>query len=260
MESEKLETRNLRRGWAGGSASLSSPSRRIVGTHNDRLDRCLLSRAIYPYPTIYHLSVACSSRVPGHPSPSWSSLFGAEAREDRHLGAVKVVFCPQAHAGHFGRVVTATPLRLSSLIPGPRGSRGDTCRTLPRAGSVSASRIGLDRKGAHGRVYSDRGRPLTLRGSSQVRAAGAVGFQTRSGQQAARPVGSGSLVVRSRPPRPGSTSRTRGSPKGRPTPLPPGQSVCCCTLHKRADTGSFGQRVQTPLPVHGSFTVYMTGL
>ena len=66
-------------------------------------------------------------------------------------GALKVVFCPQAHAGHFGRLAgTATPLRahrrpgacsrLSSPIPGPRGSRGHTCRTLPRACSVSASR------------------------------------------------------------------------------------------------------------------------
>ena len=27
-------------------------------------------------------------------------LWGAEAQEDRHLGALKVVFCPQAHAGH----------------------------------------------------------------------------------------------------------------------------------------------------------------
>ena len=46
--------------------------------------------------------------------------------------------------------------RLSSPSPGPRGSRGHTCRTLPRASSVGASRDGLDRKGAHGRVNSDR--------------------------------------------------------------------------------------------------------
>ena len=46
--------------------------------------------------------------------------------------------------------------RLSSPIPGPRGSRGHTCRTLPRAGSVSASRSGFDGSFAHGRVNSDR--------------------------------------------------------------------------------------------------------
>ena len=28
-------------------------------------------------------------------------LWGAVPREGRHLGALKVVFCPQAHAGHF---------------------------------------------------------------------------------------------------------------------------------------------------------------
>ena len=27
-------------------------------------------------------------------------LWGAEARESRHLGVLKVVFCPQAQAGH----------------------------------------------------------------------------------------------------------------------------------------------------------------
>ena len=36
------------------------------------------------------------------------------------------------------------------------GGRGHTSRTLPRAGSVSASRNGLDRSCAHGRVNSGR--------------------------------------------------------------------------------------------------------
>ena len=61
------EVCSLRRGWAGGSASLSSPARRIVETHNDRLDRRLLSRALCPYPTICRLWVACSSRVARSP-------------------------------------------------------------------------------------------------------------------------------------------------------------------------------------------------
>ena len=79
-----------------------------------------------PYPTICRLWVACSLRVVKSPvvflvaTPRWPPvrcavgldfLWGAEAREDRHLGALKVVFCPQAHAGHIGRlVVTATSL------------------------------------------------------------------------------------------------------------------------------------------------------
>ena len=33
--------------------------------------------------------------------PDWTFARGSEAREDRHLGALKVVFCPQAHAGHW---------------------------------------------------------------------------------------------------------------------------------------------------------------
>ena len=54
-----------------------------------------------------HSSVAASRCA-----ASLGLLWGAEAREDRHLGAVMVVFCQQAHAGHFGRLVgTATPLR-----------------------------------------------------------------------------------------------------------------------------------------------------
>ena len=139
-----------------------------------------------------------------------------------------------------------------------RGSRGHTCRTLPRAGSVSASRIGVDRKGAHGRVYSDRAVDHSrceadqtsgialARLSSQVRAVGWCWFS--DAQWAAS-----STAGRLR--RPECEAVQEGGP-----PLARGQSVCCCTVHTRADTGSFGQRVETPLPEHGSFTVYMTGL
>ena len=83
--------------------------------------------------------------------PDWSFCGAQGNGKTATLVPSRVVFCPQALAGHFGRLVgTATPLRvyrrpgacsrLSSPIPGPRGSRGHTCRTLPRAGSVSASR------------------------------------------------------------------------------------------------------------------------
>ena len=33
--------------------------------------------------------------------PVWTLFFGAVPREDRHLGALKMVFCPQAHAGNW---------------------------------------------------------------------------------------------------------------------------------------------------------------
>ena len=53
----------------------------------------------------------------------------------------------------------------------------------------------------------------------------------------------------------------RGSPgrEGRPelevtkraaTPRSSGQTVCCCTIHKRADSAPLGLWVQTPKPVH----------
>ena len=152
----------------------------------------------------------------------------------------------QRHCGGIGGRACS---RLNSPFPGTHGGRGHTCRTLPRAGPINASRIAC-RKGAHDRVFSDRAihrsrceadhflsrkrleailRKLpVIPGLTQ---AGAIGPQSLSGQQAARPVGSGALVVSVKAPRPGSTSRTRCSPKRRPTPLPPGQSVCCCCPH-----------------------------
>ena len=42
-----------------------------------------------------HSSVAASRCAAG-----LDFLLGAVPREGRHLGALKVVFCPQAHAGH----------------------------------------------------------------------------------------------------------------------------------------------------------------
>ena len=55
----------------------------------------------------------------------------------------------QRHCGGTGGLGSVS--RLSSPIPGPRGSRGHTCRTLPRARSVGASR-----RCARSRVNSDR--------------------------------------------------------------------------------------------------------
>ena len=238
---------------------------------NGRLDRCpLRAHPVRTPPSAVSGSLA-SCGWSGRPSPSWSPLLGgrqplrcqsglAVGRRGsgrpppwcRHGGLLPAGTCWTlwqigGDCNAIARALAAQVCsRLSSPFPGPRGSGGHTCRTLLRTGSASASRIGFDREGAHGRVYSDRAvdhsrceadqtsgiaspRGSLARLSSQVRTVGAVGFQTRSGQQAARPVGSAALVVRSRPLRPGSTSRTRGNPRGRPTPLPRGQS--CVLLY-----------------------------
>ena len=62
-------------GWAEGNTYSASPARKIVENDNDRLDRCLLSGALCPYPTIRRLWVARSSvgsrvarRLPGRHS------------------------------------------------------------------------------------------------------------------------------------------------------------------------------------------------
>ena len=99
VEGEKLETRNLRRGWAGSSASLSSPARKIVENDNDRLDRC---------------SLGCTLSVSHHP-PSLGRLPPADGQVARRL--------PGRHSS-----VTASPLRCrTGLSVGRRG----TGRPLP---------------------------------------------------------------------------------------------------------------------------------
>ena len=93
-------------------------------------------------------------------------LWDAVPREDRHLGFLKVVFCPQAQAGHFGRLVgTATPLR-GHRRPGPVRASAHLSRVLVGAGVTPAVHshgpaplapvVAADRKGAHGRVNSNR--------------------------------------------------------------------------------------------------------
>ena len=97
------EVCSLRRGWAGGSASLSSPTRIIVECDSARLDGPLFSgRLIRIPPSATSGSPApCAGgqvarRLPGRLSSVAASrcaagldfLWGAEAREDRHLGAL----------------------------------------------------------------------------------------------------------------------------------------------------------------------------
>ena len=153
------ELRNLRRGWAGRSASLSPPARKFLENHNDRLDKCpLRAHSVRIAPSaVSHPRVVRSPVVFLVATRRWPPvrcaaglvlLWGAEAREDRHLGALKVVFCRhlldsladwwglQRHCGCIGGRGLFAP---QHTIPGPRGRRGHTCRTLPRADSVSQS-------------------------------------------------------------------------------------------------------------------------
>ena len=119
------------------------------------------------------------SRAPLCPYPSHSSVVRQPLRcrsglsvgrstsgQTATLVPSKVVFCPQAHAGHFGRLVgTATPLR-GHRRPGPVRASAHLSRVLVGAGvtpavhshgsAPSAPVVAGDREGAHGRVYSDR--------------------------------------------------------------------------------------------------------
>ena len=58
--SEKREIHNLRRGWAGSSASLNCPARWFVEFHNARLDKC---------PLRAHSARIPPSAVSGSPAP-----------------------------------------------------------------------------------------------------------------------------------------------------------------------------------------------
>ena len=92
------------------------PLRAYTGVHHDRC-RPEVGRSVTPSCTQLGrtgspapLRVAqVARRLPGRHSSVASSrcaagldfLFGAVPREDRHLGALKMVFCPKAHAGHW---------------------------------------------------------------------------------------------------------------------------------------------------------------
>ena len=91
------------------------PLRAYTGVHHDRC-RLEVAAAQRRCPLSSCLWVACSSsgsqvarRLPGRHSSVAASrcaagldfLFGAVPRGDRHLGALKMVFCPKAHAGHW---------------------------------------------------------------------------------------------------------------------------------------------------------------
>ena len=210
------------------------------------------------------------------------SLWGAVPREGRHLVCTGGPSARRHNAGHAGRLVgTATPLRerrrpgsvsrLSSPIPGPRESRVHTCRTLPRAGSVSASRNGLDRSCAHGRVHSDRAvdRPCSRLVRPQETASPHGGLARLSSQVSrhrallvafslldSKRYGSGGLRIR-RWIRPGSASRTRGHTSGRPHPVPLANNVDVPLAAHFCTVAPFGQWEQTHCPY--KFLAYMAG-
>ena len=156
------------------------------------------------------------------------------------------------------------PVRASAHPSGVLVGAGVTPAVHSHGPAPLAPVVAGDRRCAHDRANFDRAvdgpcsrliRPQGPQPRTAAWRASLRGYHAVGGQQAARPVGPGALVVRSRPKRPGSTSRTRGSPRGRPTPLPPGQSMCCCTVHIRADTFPFGEWVQTQLPVNAVWCV-----
>ena len=145
-------------GWAGGNLTrIPRPVTSWSATAIAWTGRLLGSP--HPYPTMCRLWVACSSvgsrvarRLPGRPLRCWSGLSVGRRGSGR-----PPPWCPQGGLLPQGTCWTlwqiggdcnaiagalATGACLSSPVPGPRGSRGRTCRTLPRAGSVSASRIG----------------------------------------------------------------------------------------------------------------------
>ena len=261
-----------------------------------RLDGPLFFGSPRPYPTICRLWVARSSsgsrvarRLPGRHSlvvagPLRCGLVFVAGRRTSGRPppwCLKVVFCPQAHAGHFGGLVgTATPLR-GIDGPGPVRASAHLSQVLVGAGVTPvvhshgpaplAPVVADDLKGAHGRVNSDRAVDCSRceadqtsgtaspRGSlaclsSQVprRRALLVSY----GQQEVRLVGSGALRIRARITRPGSTSRTRDHASGRPHPVPLANNVDVPLAARFCAVAPFGQRVQTHYPykvlgIHG---------
>ena len=181
------EVRNLGRGWAGGSASLSSPARRFVQNNNDRLDKCTLR----PHSVRIPPSAISGSLAPcgwsGRPSSSWSPLFGGRqsaALPDwsccgaQYLGkaatwCLQVVFCPQAQAwtrwqiggdcnAIEGAQATGAVFRASAHLSQVLVGAGVTPAVHSHAPAPSAPAVTACRCGAHGRVNSDRSGPSML--------------------------------------------------------------------------------------------------
>ena len=139
-------------------------------------------------------------------------VWGAVPPEDRHLGALKVVFCPQAHAGHFREQIggdcnaivgawAAGACSRSSPIQGRRGSWGHlpytpTSQTSgtasARAGlvrlSLQVSRLGVF---LHRTARGTASRLQRLEDSSEDHPAGKYVPNSRSRKRAATPRSSG---------------------------------------------------------------------
>ena len=98
---------NLRRGWAEDSALLSSPARRFVENHNNRLDKCTFWAHFFRIPP----SAVSGSPAPcgrsGRPSPSWSPLLGG--RQTAADAGLDFLF----EAVRLGKTATLVPSRWS---------------------------------------------------------------------------------------------------------------------------------------------------
>ena len=140
------EVCNLRRGWAGGSASLSLPARGFLEFGNDRLDRCLFGRTpsmSHHLPSLGRLRRAGGQvvhRLPGrHSSVAASPLRCRTGLSVGHRGSGRSP--PGVLRWSFARkhrlVGTATPLR-GYRRPGPVRASAHLSRVLVGAGVTPA--------------------------------------------------------------------------------------------------------------------------
>ena len=173
------DCRSRLRRWSRGGAQVGrvesdNAARSAGGSHSVRKQAATTTGADRRWPqrdTVIHSVRHTASPAPcgwsGRPSSSWSPLLGG--RQSAALPDWSS--CGAQSLGKTATLVPSSGLfagtswtrwqmggdcnaiagaqaagdcsRLCSPIPGPRGSRSHTCRTLPRAGSVGASRIGV---------------------------------------------------------------------------------------------------------------------
>ena len=293
------EDRDLLRGWARGN--LTRLPRPVTSWSATALAWTgLFLKSPHPYPTIWRLRVARSSvgsrvarRLPDrHSSVTASPLRCKTGLSVGRRGSGRPPpWCPQGWS--FARRHMLDTLadwwglqRHCGGIGGPVGASAQLSLVLVGAGVTPAVHshrpaplapvVAGDRKGAHGRVNSDRAvdRPC----SRLIRPQGP---HRRTAAWRACPCKSHAVgccwfsdtqwTARSTA---GRFRRLGGSVKATPAgkyvpnarqskraahTLPPGQSVCCCTVHTLANTAPFGPWCRPPSPFP-TLLAYVTGL
>ena len=186
-----------------------------------------------------------------------------------------MVFCPQALAGHFGRLVgTATPLR-GHRRPGPVRASAHLSQVLVGAGVTPAVHshgpaplapvVAGDRRCAHGRVNSDRavGRPCSRlirpqgphpRTASwracprKSHAAGCCWLTDTQWTASSKAGRFRRLEDSGEDPPAGKYVPNASSPSGRPHPVPLANNVDVPLAARFCTVAPFGQWVQTHCP------------